>query len=198
MSASAETDKSLRLAWLGSRLLTDGQLAFVGIGVPSLAAMLAKRTTAPGLRLIYESGVIGANPTEPPLSTGSPSVARGADMIGSMLDVFAMLQAGRIDVGLLSAAQVDRRGNLNATVIGDYGAPKLRLPGSGGAHDIAALASSLVIMMPHEPRRFVERVDFITSPGFLGDRGERDELDCREAPGTSSPIAPSSISTAKK
>src|SRR5690606_12421115 len=97
----------------------------------------------------------------------------GARMIGSMLDVFAMLQADRIDVGLLSGAQVDRYGNLNSTVLGPYPHPKVRLPGSGGALDIALLAKRLIILMPHEPKRFVERVDFVTSPGFLDGGGDR-------------------------
>ncbi len=153
--------------------LADGESCFVGIGVPSLAAMLAKRTHAPKLVLIYESGAIDANPPVPPLSTGSPSVAADTAMIGDCLDVFGDLQSGRIDVGLLSAAQVDRHGNLNSTVIGDYRHPKLRMVGSGGAHDIASMANRVVIVMPHDPRRFVAAVDFITSPGFLSGGGER-------------------------
>jgi glutaconate CoA-transferase subunit B len=165
-----------RLAWLGAGVLAEGETVFVGIGIPSLSAMLAKRRHAPRICMIYESGVIDADPEEPPLSTGSPSVAKGAAMIGSMLDVFAMLQRGEIDVGLLSAAQVDRHGNLNSTVIGAYDAPKVRLPGSGGAHDIAVLARRLVILMPHDPRRLVAKVDFVTSPGFLEGRGARAEL----------------------
>ncbi|MEX2450355.1 MAG: CoA-transferase [Rhodospirillales bacterium] len=153
------------LALAGARELADNDVCFVGIGNPSDAALLAKHTHAPGMTLIYESGVIGSDPKTPPLSTGSPSVSDGAMMIADGLSVFAELQAGRIDVGLLSAAQVDRLGNLNSTVIGEYAEPKLRLVGSGGAHDIACLAQRLVILMPHDPRRFVDRVDFITSPG---------------------------------
>ncbi len=145
--------------------LKNGETCFVGIGVPSLAAMLAKRTHAPGLILIYESGAIDADPAIPPLSTGSPCIPDSSMMIGDCLDVFGDLQAGRIDVGLLSAAQVDRFGNLNSTVIGDYRKPKLRMVGSGGAHDIEPLAPRTIILMPHEPRRFVAFVDFVTSPG---------------------------------
>lgn len=152
-------------AAFAARELRDGDVVFVGIGIPSHAAVLAHRTHAPRTTLVYESGVIGALPATPPLSTGSPSVAAGARMIGDSLLVFGELQAGRIDVGLLSAAQVDVRGNLNSTVIGPYATPKLRLVGSGGAHDIALLARRTVIIMPHEPRRFVDRVDFVTSPG---------------------------------
>jgi glutaconate CoA-transferase subunit B len=162
--------------------LTDGETCFVGIGVPSLAAMLAKRTHAPNLVLIYESGAIDANPPVPPLSTGSPSVTADTAMIGDCLDVFGDLQAGRIDVGLLSAAQVDRHGNLNSTVIGDYRHPKLRMVGSGGAHDIASMANRVVIVMPHDPRRFVSAVDFITSPGFLAGNGERAQSGLRGGP----------------
>jgi glutaconate CoA-transferase subunit B len=162
-----------RTAYLGSLALKSDDVAFVGIGIPGLAAMLAKRTHAPGICMIFESGAIDAKPSVLPLSTGSPSVASDTRMIGSMLDVFAMLQAGRIDVGLLSGAQVDRYGNLNSTVLGPYENPKVRLPGSGGALDIALLARRVVILMPHDPKRFVEKVDFITSPGFLGGGGER-------------------------
>ena len=162
--------------------LADHESCFVGIGVPSLAAMLAKRTHAPNLVLIYESGAIDANPPIPPLSTGSPSVTADTAMIGDCLDVFGDLQAGRIDVGLLSAAQVDRHGNLNSTVIGDYRKPKLRMVGSGGAHDIASLANRVVIVMPHDPKRFVASVDFITSPGFLERRRRAQPLRASRRP----------------
>lgn len=155
-----------QLALAGARELKNDDVCFVGIGVPSDAAVLAKHTHAPNMTLIYESGVIGADPLTPPLSTGSPSVADGALMITDGLTVFGELQAGRIDVGLLSAAQVDQMGNLNSTVIGPYHSPKLRMAGSGGAHDIACLAKRVVILMPHDPRRFVENVDFVTSPGM--------------------------------
>ena len=154
-----------RMAVAAARRLTVYTTCFVGIGVPSIAAMLCKRIYEPNLNLIYESGVIGANPALPPLSTGSPSVARGADMVGKMVDVFGALQAGRIEVGILSGAQVDIHGNLNSTVIGSFDNPVLRLPGSGGALDIALLVRNLMILMPHEPRRLVGKVDFITSPG---------------------------------
>jgi glutaconate CoA-transferase subunit B len=145
--------------------IADGDVVFVGIGVPSLAAIVAKRTHAPKATLVYESGVVDALPDVPPLSTGSPSVITGAALAGGCLEVFGALQAGRLDVGILSAAQMDRNGNLNSTVIGAYAAPRLRMVGSGGAHDIASLIRRTVIVMPHDPRRFVERVDFVTSPG---------------------------------
>lgn len=158
-------DPELAMAWLAARMIRDREVVFVGIGTPGLAAMIARRLHAPGITMIFESGVIGADPAVLPLSTGSPSVAAGAAMIGDMLDAFATLQQGRIDLGVLSGAQVDRAGNLNSTVLGPYGAPKLRLPGSGGAHDIALLARRTLIVMPHDPKRFVPAVDFVTSPG---------------------------------
>ena len=158
-------NEDLNLIVATSLSLADGDTCFVGIGIPSLAAMVAKRTHAPGLVLIYESGAIDADPSIPPLSTGSPCIPESSPMLGDCLDVFGDLQAGRIDIGLLSAAQVDRFGNLNSTVIGDYKTPKLRMVGSGGAHDIATLAPRTIILMPHQPRRFVAFVDFVTSPG---------------------------------
>lgn len=162
----AETvNEDLNLIAATSLSLKDGDTCFVGIGIPSLAAMVAKHTHAPGLVLIYESGAIDVDPAIPPLSTGSPCIPDSAAMLGDCLDVFGDLQAGRIDIGLLSAAQVDRFGNLNSTVIGDYQTPKLRMVGSGGAHDIATLAPRTIILMPHEPRRFVDYVHFVTSPG---------------------------------
>ena len=164
-------DENALMAWHAAGEIRDGEVVFVGIGAPGYAGMMARRTHAPSISMVFESGVMGADPSELPLSTGSPSVARGAAMHGSMLGVFGDLQQGRIDLGLLSAAEVDRRGNLNSTAIGGYAAPKVRLPGSGGAHDIAVLARRVVILMPHDPKRFVERVDFVTSPGHsLGRR----------------------------
>lgn len=153
-------------------MLRDGDACFVGIGTPSVAALLAKQAHAPNLSLIYESGAYGTVPSQLPMSTGSPSVASGASCLGDCSLVFGDLQAGRIDVAILSAAQVDRFGNLNSTVIGPYRSPKVRLVGSGGAHDIASLVGRTLIVMPHDPRRFVERVDFVTAPGFeeTGDR----------------------------
>jgi len=164
----AEISEAVRFVALAAREIADGQVCFVGIGVPSLAAITAKRTHAPDCVLIYESGAVDTRPPTPPLSTGSPSVVADAAMLTSCLGVFAMLQRGVFDVGMLSAAQVDRLGNLNSTVLGSYDRPKVRLVGSGGAHDIAVLARDLMIMMPHEPRRFVEKVDFVTSPGLTG------------------------------
>ena len=165
-------DDDGRMAAAAARELVDGETCFVGIGVPSVAAILAKRTHARNLVLIYESGAVDAVPPSLPLSTGSPSIAADTAFLGDCLGVFGDLQAGRLNVGLLSAAQVDRLGNLNSTVLGPYEHPKLRLVGSGGAHDIASLVGRVVIVMPHDPRRFVEQVDFITAPG-LDPRGGR-------------------------
>jgi glutaconate CoA-transferase, subunit B len=163
-----------RMVLAAARELVDGEVCFVGIGLPSLVAVTAKLTHAPRLTLLYESGVADTLPPSPPLSTGSPAVIADATYVGDCLQAFGALQAGRLDVGVLSAAQIDRRGNLNSTVIGSYAAPKLRMVGSGGAHDIASLIGRVVIVMPHEPRRFVNRVDFVTSPGHadlaLGER----------------------------
>jgi glutaconate CoA-transferase subunit B len=161
-----EITDAVRFVALASREIKDNQVCFVGIGVPSLAAMTAKRMHAPDSVLIYESGAIDAQPPIPPLSTGSPSVTVNTAMLTSCFGVFAMLQQGRFDLGLLSGAQVDRYGNLNSTALGLYAKPKVRLVGSGGAHDIALLARDVIIMMPHDPRRFVQKVDYITSPGL--------------------------------
>jgi glutaconate CoA-transferase subunit B len=161
-----------RASAVAGRSLRDGEACFVGIGMPSIAALLAKHTHAPALTLIYESGAYGTVPPALPMSTGSPSVADGAVCLGDCSLVFGDLQAGRVAVAVLSAAQVDRHGNLNSTVIGDYRRPKVRLVGSGGAHDIASLVGRTIIVMPHDPRRFVDRVDFVTAPG-LDDAGQR-------------------------
>jgi glutaconate CoA-transferase subunit B len=160
-----DLDAPWRMAWLGARQIVPGEVVFVGIGAPCQVAMLARRMGNDHMTMIFESGVIAANPDEMPLSTGSPTVAKGAAMITDMLGVFALLQRGGIDLGILSGAEVDTAGNLNSTVIGPYDRPKLRLPGSGGAHDIALLARRVMILMPHDPKRFVSKVDFVTSPG---------------------------------
>jgi glutaconate CoA-transferase, subunit B len=158
-----------------ARLLKDGDVVFVGVGQPNLACNLAKRTHAPNLLMIYEAGVVGAEPARLPLSIGDPTLVSGALSIVSMFDIFALyLQRGNIDVGFMGGAQIDRFGNINATVIGpDYRHPKTRLPGSGGAQEIAAWANRCYIMTPHQKRRFPEKVDFLTSAGFLSGRGER-------------------------
>ena len=158
-----------------ARLLRDGDVVFVGVGQPNLACNLAKRTHAPNLVMIYEAGVIGAEPARLPLSIGDPTLVSGALSVVSMYDIFAnYLQRGNVDVGFMGGAQIDKYGNINATVIGDYAQPKVRLPGSGGSQEIAAWANRCYIMTPHQKRRFPEKVDFLTSAGFLGGRNERD------------------------
>lgn len=157
-----------------ARLLRDHDVVFVGVGLPNLACNLAQRTHAPNLVLVYEAGVIGARPSRLPLSIGDPTLVSGAASVCSMYDIFSLyLQRGLIDVGFLGGAQIDRFGNINATVIGDYFHPRVRLPGSGGSMEIAAWANRCYIITPHQKRRFPERVDFCTSAGFLNGRAER-------------------------
>lgn len=163
-----------------SRLLRDGDVVFVGVGQPNLACNLAKRTHAPNLVMIYEAGVIGAEPERLPLSIGDPTLVSGSLSVVSMYDIFAnYLQRGNVDVGFMGGAQIDRYGNINATVIGSYEKPKVRLPGSGGSQEIAAWANRCYIMTPHQKRRFPERCDFRTSVGALDGGGERQRLGLR-------------------
>ena len=163
-----------------ARLLRDGDVVFVGVGQPNLACNLAKRTHAPNLVMIYEAGVIGAEPARLPLSIGDPTLVSGSLSVVSMYDIFAnYLQRGNVDVGFMGGAQIDRYGNINATVIGDYAHPKVRLPGSGGSQEIAAWANRCYIMTPHQKRRFPEKVDFLTSAGFLRGRAQRLETGVR-------------------
>ncbi len=157
-----------------ARLLRDGDTVFVGVGLPNLACNLAQRTHAPDLLMIYEAGVIGARPKRLPLSIGDPTLVSGATAVCSMYDIFTLyLQRGNVDVGFLGGAQIDRFGNINATVIGDYAHPKIRLPGSGGSMEMAAWANRCYVITPHQKRRFPEKVDFRTSAGFLNGRPER-------------------------
>ncbi|MEW5870597.1 MAG: CoA-transferase [Chloroflexota bacterium] len=163
-----------------ARLLRDGDVVFVGVGQPNLACNLARRTHAPNLLMIYEAGVIGAQPERLPLSIGDPTLVSGATAVCSMYDIFALyLQRGNVDVGFMGGAQIDRYGNINATVIGDYEHPKVRLPGSGGSKEIAAWANRCYIMTPHQKRRFPESCDFRTSAGFLSGRAEREAAGLR-------------------
>lgn len=158
-----------------ARLLRDGDVVFVGVGLPNLACNLARQTHAPNLLMIYEAGVIGAQPARLPLSIGDPTLVSDALAVCSMYDIFAFyLQRGNVDVGFLGGAQIDRFGNINATVIGDYEHPKVRLPGSGGSMEIAAWANRCYIITPHQARRFPEKVHFRTSAGYLGSRSQRE------------------------
>ncbi len=163
-----------------ARLLRDDDVVFVGVGLPNLACNLARHTHAPNLVMIYEAGVIGAQPARLPLSIGDPTLVSGAISVCSMYDIFAFyLQRGHVDVGFLGGAQIDRYCNINATVIGDYANPKVRLPGSGGSMEIAAWANRCYIITPHQKRRFPEKVHFRTSAGFLGGRVEREAANLR-------------------
>jgi glutaconate CoA-transferase subunit B len=166
VSATAEYTADEMMAVAAARRLTNETVCFVGIGLPSVAANLARHTHAPGCTLIYESGTIGAKPVELPLSIGDGELADTADAVVSVPEIFSYwLQSGRIDVGFLGAAQIDRHGNLNSTVIGSYDAPSVRLPGGGGAPEIALGVSDVFVMLRHSRRAFVERLDFMTSLG---------------------------------
>ncbi len=162
---------------VASRALTDETVCFVGIGLPSTAANLARLTHAPRTVLVYESGTIGSKPTTLPLSIGDGELASTADAVVPVPEIFAYwLQGGRIDVGFLGAAQIDRLGNLNSTVIGDYDRPKVRLPGGGGAPEIAAMAKEVIVMLRQSRRSFVDRLDFRSSVGYGAAPGDRDRL----------------------
>ncbi len=154
------------MAIAAARLLRDRERVLVGVGLPNLAANLAKRLHAPNLVMIYESGVIDAEPAGLPLSIGDPDLVRTSLCVLPMAQLFSeYLQTGWVDVGFLGGAQVDRRGNINSTVIGSYDSPTVRLAGSGGAADIASFSRRTVILMPHQRDRIPERVDFVTAPG---------------------------------
>ncbi|MBP7608895.1 MAG: CoA-transferase subunit beta, partial [Steroidobacteraceae bacterium] len=165
-----------------ARQLRDGCICFVGIGLPSAACNLARLTHAPDVVLIYESGTLGTRPDVLPLSIGDGELAETAACVISLPEVFSyLLQAGRVDVGFLGAAQVDRFGNLNSTVIGPYDAPKTRLPGAGGATEIAAHARQTFVMLKATPRSLVAQLDFCTSAGFLAGNGARARTTMRGA-----------------
>jgi glutaconate CoA-transferase subunit B len=160
-----------------SRVLHDAMTCFVGIGLPSTAANLARRTHAPGVVLVYESGTIGAKPLRLPLSIGDGELAETADAVVSVPEIFNYwLQGGRIDIGFLSAAQIDRYANLNSTVIGPYEKPTVRLPGAGGAPEIAASCKEIVVVMRQRSRTFVGELDFITSVGHGSGPDDRRRL----------------------
>ncbi len=160
-----------------ARLLSNGMFCFVGIGLPSAAANLARATHAPDCVLVYESGTIGTKPSRLPLSIGDGELSETAEVVVSLPEIFNYwLQAGRVDVGFLGAAQIDRFANLNSTVIGPYDQPKIRLPGAGGAPEIATGAREIIVVLRQNTRTFVEKVDFITSMGHLTGGDSRQEL----------------------
>jgi glutaconate CoA-transferase subunit B len=169
------TDEMMTVA--AARELRDGTVCFVGIGLPSEAANLARATHAPGCVLVYESGTIGAKPEVLPLSIGDGELAEHADSVVSVPEIFNYwLQAGRVDVGFLGAAQIDRYANINTTVIGSYEEPRVRLPGAGGAPEIAASAKEVIMVLRQKPRAFVEKLAFVTSVGHRYGGQSRKEL----------------------
>ncbi len=167
--SDAAFSKSEMMIVAAARELAGQRVCFVGVGLPNIAVNLAQRTVAPELELVYEAGVFGARPARLPLSIGDPTIVTGATAVTSMFELFSFyLQGGLIDVGFLGAAQIDRFGNINTTVIGNYEEPATRLPGSGGACEIAINARQVFVIMRQSSRSFVERIDFRTSAGNLG------------------------------
>ncbi len=163
------------MACCGAREIKDGDVVIVGTGFPTMSANIAKYTHAPRAVMMQESGVYDARPVRPALSVGDPCLNPGAAMIGGLIEVMGMfLQAGWVDLGFLAGSQVDKFGNINTTVIGDYKKPKNRLPGSGGANPIGSLAKKVLIVALHDTKRLAERVDFITTPGYIDGPGARE------------------------
>ncbi|OGS48571.1 MAG: hypothetical protein A3K68_05465 [Euryarchaeota archaeon RBG_16_68_13] len=163
------------MAICAARELKDREIAFIGTGLPMLGGMLAKATHAPNCIMVFESGVVDARPKRTPLSIGDACLVPGSVMLGGLLEVFGLLmQPGHVDVGFIGAAQIDRFGNINTTCIGDYARPKVRLPGSGGGNDIGSLAKRTIIMMKQDAKKFVEKVDYLTTPGYIDGPGGRE------------------------
>tara|TARA_B100000745_G_scaffold269154_1_gene195516 strand:+ start:632 stop:1405 length:774 start_codon:yes stop_codon:yes gene_type:complete len=168
MSEELPYSASEMLSVMSGRLLTDGQTVFAGVGIPLLAATLAQRIHGPGITILFEGGTLGpfVVPGELPASTNEQRCTRRANMLLSITDVLLLLQRGYVDVGFMGGAQIDRYGNLNSSFIGSPENPSVRLPGTGGGNDISSL-TQMIVAIKHEKRRFVEKVDFVTSPGFL-------------------------------
>lgn len=170
---SYTSDEMMSIA--AARQLSDGQVCFIGIGLPSKAANLARRLHAPNLVMIYESGTLGAKPEVLPLSIGDGELAETADTVVSVPEIFNyLLQPGRIDVGFLGAAQIDRYANLNSTVIGNYNSPKVRLPGAGGAPEIAGACKKVIVMLRQSTKSFVDPIPFVTSVGYGSGPNDRE------------------------
>src|SRR5262245_11505234 len=177
MSAQLDYTTNEIMTISAARLLKNGAVCFVGIGLPSTAANLARLTHAPAIVLIYESGPIGAKPPVLPLSIGDGNLAETADTVVSTPEIFRYwLQGGRVDVGFLGAAQIDRFANINTTVIGDYKKPSTRLPGAGGAPEIASCAHEVVLLIKQSARAFVKKLDFLTSVGHRNGGDSREKL----------------------
>ncbi len=163
------------MAICAAREIRDREIAFIGTGLPMLGGMLAKYTHAPNCIMIFESGVVDARPKRTPLSIGDACLVPGSVMLCGLTEVFGLImQPGYVDVGYIGGAQIDRFGNLNTTVIGDYHSPKVRLPGSGGANDIGSLAKRTIIMMKQDRLKFVEKLDYVTTPGYIDGPGGRE------------------------
>lgn len=174
---SATYSASEMMIAVAARMLKGARTVFVGVGLPNIACNLARITVAPDMEMIYESGVYGARPERLPLSIGDPTLVSGAVSVVSMADLFGLyLQRGLVEIALLGGAQIDKYGNLNSSVIGDYAKPKTRLPGSGGACEIATNAQRTFMIMRLKRRAFVEKLDFITSPGHLSGGDSRSRL----------------------
>ncbi len=168
------------MAICGARAIRDGETVFAGTGLPVLAVMLAQKTHAPRSKIIYEGGFIDSRNVHLPLSIADSRLTyRAAAAIGLRETLGVLLQGGRIDIGFLGAAQIDRYGNVNTTIIGGFDRPKIRLPGSGGGNDIASSSKRVVIIMTHDKRKFVEKLDYLTSPGYLDGPGSRERVGLR-------------------
>ena len=162
------------MACVASRVLEDGKSVFVGTGLPIIATMLAQRLHAPNLLIVFEAGGLGPKLPTIPISVGDSRTFHRACMAASMDYVMGVAQQGLVDYGFLGAAQIDRYGNLNTTVIGEHGSPKVRLPGSGGANDVGSLCTRTIILMRHDRLRFMDKLDFLTTPGYLTGPGARE------------------------
>jgi glutaconate CoA-transferase subunit B len=175
MSVETTYSPTVLLACIAAHMLEDKRSVFVGTGLPMIAAMLAQRSHAPGLLIVFEAGGVGPQVPVLPISVGDSRTFYKAVSASSMHDVMSFSQAGYLDYGFLGAAQIDRFGNINTTVIGPYEAPTVRLPGSGGANDVGSFCHRTIIIMRQDRRKFVKQVEFITTPGYLGGPGEREK-----------------------
>jgi glutaconate CoA-transferase subunit B len=165
------------MAVCGSRQIKNGEVVFIGTGLPLIAAMLAKKTHAPGAKIVYEAGFIDSNAKEIALSIADSRLGyHAAGAIGLIETLGLMLQGGHVDLGFVGAAQIDEYGNINTTYIGSFEKPTVRLPGSGGGNDIISSAKRIVVIMTHEKRKMVKKLDYLTSPGFLDGPGARERI----------------------